>query len=62
MVLLIMLFKVVHILSLKMKSLSVVVQMKATEQYFNLGLRFFFLQYFKKLKFKVFLNVFLSTV
>ena len=37
--------------------------MKATEQYFNLGLRFFFfVQYFKKLKFKVFLNVFLSTV
>ena len=36
--------------------------MKATEQYFNLGLRFFFLQYLKKLKLKVFLNVFLSTV
>lgn len=42
MVLLIMLFKVVQILSLKMKSLSVVVHMKATEQYFNLELRFFF--------------------
>ena len=42
MVLLIMPFKVVQILSLKMKSLSVVVHMKATEQYFNLGLRFFF--------------------
>ena len=58
MVLLIMLFKVVQILSLKMKSLSVVVHMKATEQYFNLGLRFFFSLLFLKIKIEGILECF----